>query len=516
MKHVLVFIFVLFSAVQLKAADYGSDCDVDAWDLAQFGSYLATRNPASDLDGSGSIDDADISLFAERFGANGCPEEQFANVYEVGPDKPYVDPGAVPWESLLPGSLVLIHYREEPYRSKWVVARQGSVLHPIVIRGVPRQGDGKLPIISGDNATTRLELDYWNENRSVLKVGGANYPAEMPAWITIENLEIRSGRPGYFFNDDRGNTSEYSSNAAAIHVEMGEHITIRNCILTDCANGFFAGSQAGDLLLEGNSIFDNGMENSIYQHNNYTEALGIVFQYNHFGPLRSGCRGNNLKDRSAGTVIRYNWIEAGNRAIDLVESDHAELYTHPSYRATFVYGNVLIKHDVVENGQVVHYGGDGPDYSRYRKGILWFFNNTVISHRSGNTTLWGLSSNDEQVKGFNNIVYPTADGSRLAVMGEKGSVELRHNWLPAGWQASHESSLLGSLLAWDNLEGDVPGFLDFSAGDFRLTADSLCRAAGAELQAEIIPEHNLNNQYGIHRQRGERFHGLTIDLGAFD
>ncbi|MCB2182348.1 MAG: right-handed parallel beta-helix repeat-containing protein [Desulfobulbaceae bacterium] len=516
MKHVLVLFLVLFMTAPLNAADFGSDCDVDAWDLAQFGTYMAVQNPASDLDGNGTIDSLDVALFAGRFGESGCAQEQFQYVYEVGPDKPYADPDAVPWESLLPGSLVLIHYRDEPYRSKWVVARRGSALEPIVIRGVPRQEDGKLPIISGDNATTRLELDYWNENRSVVKVGGSSSPSEIPAWITIENLEIRSGRPGYFFSDDRGNTTEYSSNAAAIHVEMGEHIIIRNCILTDSANGFFAGSQASDLLLEGNSIFDNGMEDSIYQHNNYTEALGIVFQYNHFGPLRSGCKGNNLKDRSAGTIIRYNWIEAGNRTIDLVESDHADLYTHPRYHTSYVYGNVLIKHDVVENGQVVHYGGDGSDYSIYRKGTLWFFNNTVISLRSANTTLWGLSSNDEEVKGFNNIVYTTADGSRLAIMGEKGTVELHHNWLPEDWQASHESILLGSLTAWDNLEGDAPGFVDFPGADFRLTADSPCRAAGADLPGEIIPDHNLNNQYGIHQQRHERFHGLTIDFGAFD
>lgn len=54
------------------------------------------------------------------------------------------------------------------------------------------------------------------------------------------------------------------------------------------------------------------IESSIYKHNSYTESQGIVFEFNHYGPLRAGCPGNNLKDRSTGTVIRYNWIEGGN------------------------------------------------------------------------------------------------------------------------------------------------------------------------------------------------------------
>ncbi|MDY6837249.1 MAG: hypothetical protein SWH78_04660 [Thermodesulfobacteriota bacterium] len=47
--------------------------------------------------------------------------------------------------------------------------------------------------------------------------------------------------------------------------------------------------------------------------------------------------------------------------MDLVESDHSALRNDPSYRETVVYGNVLIEHDVVENSQVLHYGGDSGD-----------------------------------------------------------------------------------------------------------------------------------------------------------
>src|SRR4029079_19221338 len=153
----------------------------------------------------------------------------------------------------------------------------------------------------------------------------------------------------------------------------------------DCGNGFFCASQTSDLLVEGCRIDDNGNSGSIFEHNNYTEALGITFQYNWFGHLKSGAGGNNLKDRSAGCVVRYNWIEGGNRQLDLVESDYPELTGDPRYHETFVYGNVLLETGDDGNSQVVHYGGDGGATETYRKGTLHLYANTVVSLRTGNT-----------------------------------------------------------------------------------------------------------------------------------
>ena len=59
---------------------------------------------------------------------------------------------------------------------------------------------GELPIIDGSGATTRSALNYWNENRAVIKIGGANVPADtLPKFITLGNLDIRSARPPYTF-----------------------------------------------------------------------------------------------------------------------------------------------------------------------------------------------------------------------------------------------------------------------------------------------------------------------------
>ncbi len=499
---------------QFMRMDFDGDHDVDGSDLSIFSEYWGSGNYAADINGDRQLTESDIEYFSPSFGVSDYIHwKNLSYVYEVGPGRQFEDPSEVPWESLLPGTLVLIYYRDEPYASKWVIAVSGTSEHPIVVRGVPF--NGKLPVITGENATTRLQLDYWNENRSVIKIGGSSYPSDFPQYIIIENLEIKSARPPYTFTDDRGAQGFYSQNAASIHVEMGSHIIIRNCILHDSGNGFFAGSQASDLLLEGNYIYDNGIEDSIYEHNNYTECLGIVFQFNHFGPLRNGCRGNNLKDRSAGTVIRYNWIEAGNRTIDLVESDHRNILNDPSYRNTFVYGNVLIKHDVVENGQVIHYGGDGGDYTRYRKGTLWFYNNTIVSYRSGNTTLFGISTNDESVEAFNNIAYSTAAGSHLAVMGERGVVHFYNNWLRTGWKVVH-GTLEGSFSPENNLSGEFPGFADFANKVYYLGDDSPCIDSGAPIPTQLLPAYNTTYEYRLHQAHVVRSDDGTSDLGAFE
>ncbi len=445
----------------------------------------------------------------------------WATDYEVGPGAGMLaNIGDVPWESLGPGDRVLINWRDTPYKEKWVLCRRGTAEAPIVVSGVPGPS-GQLPVIDGNGATTRTELNYWNEERGVLKIGGASIPADtLPAYIVIENLDIRSGRPPYIFTNDSGSTSSYANNAAAIYVEKAEHLTIRNCTLRDSGNGLFIGANGGltrDILIERNWIYDNGIEGSFYQHNTYTAAIGITYQFNHLGRLRDNCGGNNLKDRSAGLVVRYNWIEDGNRQLDLVDAeDSAVLVNHPDYSTTFVYGNVLIESDGEGNSQILHYGGDSGTTADYRKGTLHFFHNTVISTRTGNTTLMRLSTNDEHADVRNNIIYTSAAGYYLALLGEAGFMDLRSNWLMDGWVASH-SSFSGSLVDHgSNIEGTDPGFHDFASQDFSPNPGSACEDAGEALAAATLPDHDPILQYLRHQRASDRPSDGARDLGAFE
>lgn len=445
-----------------------------------------------------------------------------AAVYEVKPGTPLDTIAEVPWAALQPGDLVLIHWRSDPYKEKWVICRQGTAGQPIVIRGVPNL-NGDLPVIDGRDAVTPQGLNFWSEQRGVIKIGGANVPADtMPRHIVIENLEIRSAHPDYSFTADDGSVQNYSSSASSIYVEKGEHITIRNTVMHDSANGFFVASSdntvSREILVEGNYIYGNGISGSAFQHNNYTAGINITFQFNRFGPLRTGSVGNALKDRSAGTVVRYNWIEGGNRQLDLVDAeDSSQIRGHPDYGRTFVYGNILIEPDGAGNSQIAHYGGDSGATSTYRKGKLYFYNNTVISTRSGNTTLLRLSTNEESADVRNNILYVTASGNRLGLIDNSGTVDLTHNWSKAGLRVSHSGSPSGSVNDdGTGIVGTSPGFADESGQDFTIEESSSAVDAGTGLHPTSTPLHNVVDHYLRHRSSEPRPSDGTLDLGAYE
>ncbi len=439
-----------------------------------------------------------------------------AKDYHAGPGQELESPYEVPWHAMQPGDTVFIHWRQKPYHNKWVLVGHGTAEQPITVSGVAGP-NGQLPVIDGERATTPPGLDFWSEQRAVIKIGGSNVPdVEHPTHIIVENLDIRAAHPEYMFLG-RGGLEAYSEAASAIYVESGSNITVRNCIMRDCANGFFSAFESRDVLVEGCYIHTNGMEGTYYQHNAYSATRGMTYQFNQFGPLRKGCRGNALKDRSAGLIVRYNWIEGGNRQLDLVEGDDSmDIINDPRYGQTFVYGNVLIEHEGGGNNQILHYGGDNGNEPDYRKGVLYFLNNTVISHLSGRTTIARLSTNEETAVMTGNVFYTTAPGSQLAILDESGLVRMTGNWIKKGWTSSHEEGFEGRVIASGNIEGESPGFVDFARHDFRPTSDSICIDAGAPLVIDKSHEIILDWEYA--KPRGARKRTITgaIDLGAFE
>ncbi len=418
--------------------------------------------------------------------------------YHVGPGQPLAEPGAVAWEALLPGDTVWIHWRAEPYPAKWVLCRAGTAEAPIAVRGV-RGPDGARPVIAGNGASTRAALNYWNRNRGVLKIGGANVPADtMPQHLVVEGLDFRGARPPYAFTGPGGATENYVANAAGIYVEKVRHLVVRDCALSDCGNGLFISPDSQDVLVEYCELSGNGNTGSAYEHNAYTEALGIVYQFNRFGPLRAGCNGNNLKDRSAGLVVRYNWIEGGNRQLDLVDAEgSAVIAGHPSYRETFVYGNVLVEPED-GNRQIIHYGGDSGATGSYRKGTLHLFHNTIVSTRAGRNTLLRLSTDDETCDARNNIVFTTAGAGQLEMIDSAGTLRLAGNWLRAGWVVSFNAAHTGTVVdGGGNLAGVEPGFLAGAAQDFHLDGSSPCRDVGTAL-ASTAGAHAPTREYLRH------------------
>jgi len=462
-----------------------------------------------------------LSLFV--FVLLGFTARLHATTYNVGPNQAYTSIGAVPLATLQPGDTVRIHYQATPYKEKWVICLQGTAAQPITFTGVAGP-NGELPVIEGIGAVTAPGLNFFSESRGIIKIGGANTPADtMPKYIVIENLEIRGARSSYTFTDDSGNTVAYSANASTIYVEKCEHCTIRNNVLHDSGNGLFVASSdsqpSRDINIENNTIYDGGNVGSIFEHNVYTAAVGIKFEGNFLGRLLSGAGGNNLKDRSSGTVVRYNWIEGGNRQLDLVDGeDSSAIRNDPGYHTTFVYGNVLIEHVGDGNRQIAHYGGDSGNEPDYRKGTMHFYNNTIVSNRTDRTTLFRASTNQETIDARNNIFYSTAAGSTVALADDYGVFILNRNWIKPGWVNSF-GSFTGSVSGGTSMiTGSMPGFTNESLQDFHLASGSQCinTSGSAALSPAVLPANDITQQYVKHRALEARRGDGTLDLGAYE
>jgi len=71
-----------------------------------------------------------LALFSLAF-----PLPAIPGTYEVGMGKTFANIGDVPWENMKAGDQVLIYWRQQPYKEKWVIAVQGTEQEPFVVRG---------------------------------------------------------------------------------------------------------------------------------------------------------------------------------------------------------------------------------------------------------------------------------------------------------------------------------------------------------------------------------------------
>ncbi len=413
-------------------------------------------------------------------------------VYAVGPRQELPSLSAVPWNELEPGDVVRIHWRPEPYREKIVIGRSGTAKRPIRIVGV-RGPNGQRPIIDGRDAMTiagQSEAYGSHEPMQATALLLIYHPdfRQKPAHIEIRGLHLRNARRSFSFTDRRGRRTRYARGAAAIRIQAADDVRIIDNEIENCANGIFSMCQeyneaalTRDLLIEGNDIHRNGERGSYLEHGVYLQAIGVTCQFNRFGPNLPGAEGATLKDRSAGTVIRFNWFESGGtRILDLVEvedcapwfleSAYRDYLRRPSledgpgpdrldevraiesrYRKTYVYGN-LIRHLGSRSpaSNLIHYGYDNdPAYAR--QGDLYFYHNTLLVLNDRNDS-WRVRLFDiypydetagrparERVHVLNNIIYvasetPGAEASYFCWGSGSGEILLGTNAVGGEWR----------------------------------------------------------------------------------
>lgn len=467
--------------------------------------------------------------------------------YQVGPGKAYTALEQVPWESLKAGDTVRIFYSATPYKGKFLIAAQGTAAAPVRICGV-RGPNNERPIIDGNGAVSRAALasaygssasvSDIHQNRSVIvfKPLASQAWTAFPSYVQLDGLAIRGAHPSYSFTDAAGAKKTYATFGACVWVDRGHNITIADNEISDCQMAIFSKSTddgdfalTKDLRVAGNDFHGNGIANDWFEHTTYLQSVNLVLEFNRYGPMRAGATGNQHKDRSVGSIIRYNAIEAGAHNLDLVEAEDYPnaAMANPAYRTTFVYGNIL--KPTAGTRAVVHYGGDhfgstpGANWGEglFRKGTLFFFNNTV--HASGNAKLFRISTTDETVEAWNNVFW--ADGTGVVTLREAendgvgsnwvkdGNLNLSVNWTKTGWKAS-STPLKGTVTGTANLLAGSTAPIDLTSYVPLAGAAVVdVGVAGPAAASAYKPVYQLDaNKAPVART----VKGAAIDLGAVE
>ena len=477
----------------------------------------------------------------------------------VGPGRRFTELHQVPWETLAAGDTVRIFWRAAPYRGKFLISAKGTSTAPIRVCGV-RSAAGARPLISGENAVSRPQLknaygsgDYgitWTEGRGIVFIGlnrNRDGWTDHPANIRIDGLAFQKAHPAYSYTDTTGTKRPYVDFGAAIWVDRGWNVVIADNEISDATHAIFSRSidNAGadfqvtrNLRIAHNRMWGNGVVGNALVHTTYVQSRRVVYEFNHYGAPRAGSGGASLKDRSSGTVIRWNRIEGGSRAIDLVEPEDwpAIAKADPAFRTTLVYGNQIVKDG--RTGSTIHYGGDhmGSE-ADFRKGTLYFWANTLWIRGKDYAAIFQPSTIDEHVEAWNNVVFPEVGtdphGLPTAIqwrtnqdnadgIADGGHVHLGRNWVWTHWTDNGPwgKPIGGTLTGTANLLTGSAYPVDTTtlvplAGKGAVDRATAPSPAVAAIVADHPSDHQLvRNPGGTYAAQPRTTVGAAADLGA--
>lgn len=481
--------------------------------------------------------------------------------YHVGPGQMFTNLASVSWTNLMPNDVVNIHYQPGGYHEIILLSNSGATNAPITIRGIPDPVTGALSTLDGSNAVASANIpwratifDYLGVVVVSRYMGTAwGY---IPSWITIENLHIQNANRDVPMTDSVGVPGNFMRFACGIYVEFAQHLTIRNCEINGAENGFFCNSKdstplelSGDILIEHCRIHDNGYPGDYGVHNLYTEAMGITLQYNLIGPLRPGGDGEQWKNRSAGTCIRYNqwimgpgpgtcmWIESPQGGQGVIDLD-------PSYKTNWCYGNVF--YNPPNSACTTMFRLDALGIEGVpRSGTFYFYNNTVVNHANQlqrwATSIFELPHHNEVLAyGIHDVLecrnnifsnLPSIPGatpsSFYMLISSDCDIRFGPNWFSpgTGWytlygETDYYGTMTGTnqLIFGDALGQNNPGFVDLTATNFHLLSSSRCiDAAGPQSAAIAGTADDVMLEYVYPTDFQPRvISGLGLDLGAFE
>lgn len=495
-----------------------------------------------------------------------------AATYHVGPAVGQIPQLAgVPWGALQPGDVVNINVKPGGYHEIIQISASGTAAQPIVIRGIPDAATGELPVIDGDGAVIDPHVDFQLpllEKLGLIIVSPRKqtyvYGKTFPSYITIESLALRNAMYDptgtLHLNDQHGGAQIYSSFACGIYIEFAHHLTVRGCEISNNGNGLFANSKfleaksSADLLIEKNYFHDNGqptiagVTNGYGEHHIYIESAGAIYQYNRFGPLRPGCHGCMIKDRSSGTVIRYNSVVTteGSEVFAILDPQGGSgwIDQQPDYRDAFVYGNVITlassAGSAAGNGVMWFAALNGANsYPQQHRGTLYFYHNTIVNYRKAVSLFFltdpaysGTTAILEKVDARNNVFFTdsaiNANLYNAAFIGQTAAsptIDLGMNWISPGTRPDwYGHPFGGTINGWSNLIiGDYAGannagFASLANLNYHLTSGSdSIDAAGPLAAAALAKGYTVDREYVAAQSLAPRaILGARADLGAFE
>ncbi len=537
---------------------------------------LTLSNPVNatlgTTEATGSIVNDDVLVVVDS-----CVHTGSGNDYPVGPGLTYTSISEVPWGTLGPGDTVRIHYRATPYKEKIVISTDGTEQEPIRVCGVAGL-NGERPILDGDGAVNDPDdsAAYGSyepmEGLAMVMLWNRDYDLKVHN-IIIDGLHIRNAKNIYSYTRMDGSSDNYEDGAACIRIQSGDNIVIRNNELENCGNGIFTMSQGyneahltRNLLIEGNYLHGHGQAGSYREHGVYIQAIGVVYQYNRFGSNAPESDGTTLKERVAGSVIRYNWFDSGSaRALDLVEVEDAAAWyieqeyrdwaadnseaidpvrlekvraAEAAYRNTYVYGN-FFRHvgSQTKAGSLVHYGWDN-DPALAREGKLHFYNNTVsiLEDRRNRWRFrlfdmrqsWDGDFSKEVIEAFNNIVYFASETAGeepayFCMSNDSGTVNLGVNWMTNSWDNQEARSEcypyanqgeLPTVNGAGNLIDTTGAPRPIAPGTLASNDTPLLQGTAQSIPPEVNSKHPVTEQYVAHQKHESR--NSVSDLGAME
>ncbi|MCP3999942.1 MAG: PKD domain-containing protein, partial [Gammaproteobacteria bacterium] len=289
----------------------------------------------------------------------------------------------------------------------------------------------------------------------------------------IQNIRLVDTRSTNSFTHN-GVTESYLGFSRAIWSAGGQYITLQGMVVENNGSGVFiqANDDPGSLskawIIKGSKFENNGHGNR--DHQVYFQAVSDPGEYNivegcYFGAPTPGQESiAQLKMRSTGVVVRYNYFNSAHRTLDIVEAQDAIpdwMYSHylqqeilDYYRTSYVYGNIFVNDHQASSGQPsvrpLHFGADSfdepyfstPGAANGEPGLrgyeapTYFFHNTFYM-RADTAEMWrgvlfdaennnsnGPTPTPGEVEAWNNIIEFTGD-TRIGVMNRSGTTHFR-------------------------------------------------------------------------------------------